>query len=304
MMCETFGYSEAEMIGKGTRILYADDQEYERVGRELYGELRNNRRSVIESRLKKKGGETIDVLIGASALDPGAQDPMASVATVLFDISNRTRAEAALNASLGEKEVLLHELQHRIKNNLSMIGSMIGLEKSRVDGDELGEVLGSLEDRVRSLSSLYDLLLRSGSAETVDLAEYLRSITASLAEAYAGGASKVAIEQRMDPISTDVKSAVAWGLITNELTTNALKHAFPAGAPGAISVDLSRAEEGVRLVVSDDGIGLPPEFDSSASGGLGLEIVKMMTGQLKGTLSVGRGKGAAFTVLAPLPAGE
>lgn len=89
MMCETFGYAEAEMIGKGTRILYADDEEYERVGRELYGELRSHRRAMIETRLRKKDGTVIKVLVGASALDPGAADPIESVATVLFDLSGR-----------------------------------------------------------------------------------------------------------------------------------------------------------------------------------------------------------------------
>jgi PAS domain S-box-containing protein len=89
MMCETFGYSEAEMLGKGTRILYADEEEYERVGRELYGELRTHRRAIIKTKLRKKNGTVIEVLVGASALDPGAADPMASVATVLFDLSAR-----------------------------------------------------------------------------------------------------------------------------------------------------------------------------------------------------------------------
>jgi PAS domain S-box-containing protein len=302
VMCETFGYSEAEMLGKTTRMLYVDDAEYARVGKDLYGGLRQNRRAIIETRLKKKDGAVIDVMIGASALDPSVADPMASVSTVIFDLSARKRIETELGRSVREKDILLHELQHRIKNNLAMIGSMVGLEKSRVENEKTRDILGSLEDRVRSLSSLYDLLLRSGPAETVDLSEYLCSITASLTEAYAGGASRVGIEQRMDRISVDVKSAVAWGLITNELTTNALKHAFPSGAPGVIKIDLSRRGEGILLVVSDDGVGLPPEFDSSSSGGLGLDIVKMMASQLKGTLSERRGKGSAFIVSAPFPA--
>jgi PAS domain S-box-containing protein len=302
VMCETFGYSEGEMLGRTTRMLYVDDEEYARVGEELYGGLRLNRRVVQETKLRKKDGTVIDVMIGASALDPAASDPMSSVATVIVDLSARKKIESELSRSLEEKEILLHELQHRIKNNLAMIGSMVGLEKDRTEGDKTRSILEGLESRIRSISSLYDLLLSSGSTKAVDLPEYLNSIIGSLEEAYSGGNGKIEIERRMESVSTDVKSSVAWGLITNELTTNALKYAFPSGATGVISIDLSIGNGEIRLVVSDNGIGLPQGFDLNRSGGLGIDIVRMMASQLNGKLSREMGKGTTFVVSAPLPA--
>lgn len=428
-MCEIFGYSEAELVGERTRILYYDDGEYERVGRELYSPLKGSRRAMVEARLRRKDGVPVDVLIGASAIDPSSPDPMSSVACVLFDVTERKRAqdslrvkdrllvelfracpecisvttfeegrfvevneascrqlrysreellgrtvgelgiwcsgqdrdaavrrlkagemvrnfetrhrvkggaeidvlmsmttveidrqsyiisfvmdiserkrmEEALGASLREKDILLHELQHRIKNSLAMIASMASLEMGRVGDERLRGILGNLKDRIQSLSALYELLLKSGQAGEVDLGEYLKSIVASLSDTYAGEGRVVSIEQSIEEMPMDLKGAVPWGLIVNELATNALKYAFPSGDPGVIRIGLSKSNGTIELSVSDDGIGLPEGFDEASSGGMGLDIVRMMSAQLRGTLSRSGGKGTTFVVRAPEPAAD
>jgi PAS domain S-box-containing protein len=423
-MREIFGYSEDELVGASTRVLYFDEDEYGRVGRELYGALKSERRAMLETRMKGKDGAALEILVSASAMDPSSSDPMSSVSAVLFettelkrardalrvkdrllaeifracpeclslttldeglfievndaacrqlgysreellgrntaelgiwrspadkdaalsrlragemvldletrmrkkggeafdvmismstvemegrryiisfvlDVSERKRMEDALNSSLREKDMLLHEVQHRIKNSLAMIGSMVSLEMGRTEEGRQRSVLGNLKDRILSLSSLYELLLRSGAHDSVDLEEYLEAIIASLSETYAGEGRPVRIERDIEAARVDMKRAVSWGLIVNELTTNALKYAFATGAPGVIRVSFRRRGEGIELSVSDDGAGLPEGFDLASSGGLGLDIVRMMAGQLGGSLSKGEGAGAAFVVRVP-----
>jgi two-component sensor histidine kinase len=200
---------------------------------------------------------------------------------------------------LREKETLLHELQHRIKNGLAMIAGMVELEIGRAEEKRMIGVLGNLKDRVDSISALYDLFAESGSSGRVDLREYLDAIVSSLSEAYSGGDELVRIERRIEAISIDVKGALAWGLIINELVTNALKYAFPTGEGGLIRVFLTKSGDCVELAVSDDGVGLPEGFDPERSGGLGLDIVRMMSAQLGGTLSFDRIGGTAFVVRVP-----
>jgi two-component system, sensor histidine kinase PdtaS len=424
VILKTFGYVEDEMLGKTTRMLYCDDEEYARVGRELYGALRENRSTVIETRLRRIDGTILDVLIGASAMDPSSADPMSSVVTVLFDvtalkraqdllrskegmlaelfracpesillstfdegwfievneaacrqfaysreelighsagelgiwrspsdraeavgrlkdegllrnfetrmrrkdgeafdvlmsmttieiegqtcllsfvtdISERKTIEDALSELLREKETLLHELQHRIKNGLALIASMVDLEIGRAGGERMIGVLGNLKDRIDSMSALYGLFSKSDSTGQVDLQEYLTAIVSSLSEAYSGGDGRVRIEWRIEAIPVDVKSALPWGLLINELVTNALKYAFPPGKGGLIRIDLAKSGDRIELAVSDDGVGPPEDFDPERSGGLGLDIVRMMSSQLGGTLSFDRNGGTTFVVRVP-----
>jgi PAS domain S-box-containing protein len=426
-MCSTFGYSESELIGKNTRILYCDDEEYERVGRELYGALLISRRSLIETKLRRKDGVVLDILIGSSATDPRSPEPMASVSCVIVnitesrraqnalrekerlmaelfracpecitlttldegrfievneavnrlfgyssdeligrsigelgiwdsidersvvverlrrgelvrnyetklrrkdgtkidallslttaemygrrhiisfatDISGRKRIENELASSVREKENLLRELQHRIKNNLAMIAGIAALEMEQAPDERTRSTLGDLKDRIQSLASLYDLLLRSGRTGQVDLGEYLKAIVELLSGTYADAESGLCIEQRIESMPVDMRQAVPWGLIVNELVTNALKHAFPSGGPGRIIIELHRSENKIELRVSDDGAGFPARAESSESEGLGLGIVHMMTAQLKGEIERSGGPGTTFVIRAPASA--
>jgi two-component sensor histidine kinase len=195
------------------------------------------------------------------------------------------REERALRSAT-EKEILFKELQHRVKNSLSIITGLIGLEALRADDSGAGKILESLEDRVRALASLYDLLYRSAQASEIDLSEYLPLIAGHLRESYATDTKGVEVRASVDPVIFDAKRAISLGLIMTELVTDSVKHAFPEGRRGSIRIGLRHEGAGLYLEISDDGVGLPPGFDRDASKGLGMKLVTLLARDLGGALEV------------------
>jgi PAS domain S-box-containing protein len=295
-----FGYSREEILGRRAVELgfWCSPLDRAKLIERLKGEgfVRN-----FETKMRRRNGETFDALMSMTRFEVEGEDCLLGFVT---DISGRKRIEAALSESLREKDILLYELQHRIKNGLAMIASMIELEAGRAEGERMVAVLENLKDRIDSMSALYDMFSKSGLAGPVDLRDYLGALVDSLSQAYSGGDGRVRIERSIEAIAIDVKNALPWGLIVNELVTNALKHAFPPGFGGAIRVELAGTGDWIELVVSDDGIGLPEGFDPELSGGLGLDIVRMMSAQLGGVLSFDLSRGSAFVVRVPRPAGD
>jgi PAS domain S-box-containing protein len=219
------------------------------------------------------------------------------------DINDRKNIEEKLELAVSEKESLLRELQHRMKNSLAMISGIINLEIERINDRELRNVFDNIKGRIESLSSLYSLLFQSETVREVDLGTYIRSIVGLLSDSYGAG-KNIKISQFYDPIWINTKNAAAWGLIINELLTNSFKYAFPLGRPGTIRINLRKTGGGIILTVSDTGAGLPEDFDIVNPPGLGLLLVKTLTKQLRGILSFERGEENTFSVRAPdLPTG-
>jgi len=293
-----FGYSRDEMTGRGAVELGLWCSTRERD--EVVGRLKSEGRiQNFETRVRRKDGEAVDILMSMAPLEVEGRD---CIITFAMDIGDRKRMEAALSESLREKETFLRELRHRIKNGLALIEGLVGLEAGRAEDKRTAEVLDNLKSRIASMSVLYELFLSSGFEDSIDLAEYLGSVLDSLAEAYLRADGGIRVERRLETVRIDAKSAQSWGFIVNELVTNALKYAFRRTSGGLIRVDLSSTDGWIELVVSDDGDGLPADFDVESSGGLGLDIVRMMAAQLKGALVVEGGRGTVFIVRAPVRA--
>ena len=216
------------------------------------------------------------------------------------DITDRKLAEAALESSLEEKSALLRELQHRVKNSLAMITSLIDLESEMSMSNETHSILGNLRGRVSSLSSLYTLLYQSGGVERIRLDEYIKRIVHSISQTFTKGLPGIRIEQDLSPVEISVKSAAPLGLIVNELLINALKYAFPAGRSGIVRVVLQNSTDTIDLTVSDDGIGTPRKFDPAKSEGFGLHLVDLLAKQLGGTVTHERGDTTMFKVRIPV----
>ena len=206
----------------------------------------------------------------------------------------RKRAEKSLAAAAEENEMLLRELQHRVKNSLAMIHSLIHLESSRTLSGNVRSVLKDIENRVMVLSNLYGLLNEGGTME-IRLDRFLARICGSLNQAFAGTTSAT-LETEFTPAVMDPKRASSIGLILNELVTNAFKYAFPGGEAGKIRACLAENDGHLELTVSDDGAGLPGGFDPEKIDGFGLKLVGMLASQLQGSMTWDGGNGTAVRV--------
>ena len=218
------------------------------------------------------------------------------------DITDRKEKEQALAALVHEKEALLKEVHHRVKNNLQVITSLLRLEIARTSLPDTKAVLSEMQNRIRSMAILHQSLYRSGDFGAVDLGDYLRRLATQTHLAQSTRASAMRLRCELASVLVNIDQAIPCGLLVNELISNCVKHAFPEGFEGAnaITLSLQPAPDAPqwRLVVADTGVGLPPDFDARRAASLGLQLATDLARQLGGTLVVGQnpGGGARFTV--------
>jgi two-component sensor histidine kinase len=232
----------------------------------------------------------------------GESGQLDGVVVALEDITARQEAEERLKVSLREKEVLLKEIHHRVKNNLQVISSLLDMQSLSIQSPEAIEVLEDNRHRVRTMAFVHERLYQSEDLASIDVREYLDSLTSYLLSAYECRTDDIRLNLQVEDVCLDPDAAIAIGLIVNELVSNALKHAFPPAweGEGEIGVELGALADGrFRLQVTDNGVGFPPQLDLKATGSLGLRLVTMLTQQLQGTLELGRGAGTIFKIIFP-----
>jgi two-component sensor histidine kinase len=216
--------------------------------------------------------------------------------------SRRQDAEA-LRLLVEEKTVLLREVHHRVRGNLQFLSSLLNLQASTESGKAAAVQLKQTQSRVRAMATLHESLYRFGSAGRVELGAYLRQLCDHISRAYALEEAGVRIVVKASPIELPVEQAAPCGLIVNELVSNSARHAF-SGRQGEIHVDLTAGPgENLTLAISDTGPGLPADLDPERSGGLGLQLVSMLSHRLGATLTIERGNGSSFRIVVPVPRG-
>jgi PAS domain S-box-containing protein len=216
---------------------------------------------------------------------------------ISHDITERKQAEEKIRASLKEKEVLLKEIHHRVKNNLQIISSLLFLQSSRTEHPGAVSALQESRARVKSMALIHERLYQSPDLASVDMGEYTRNLVSDLRHSYRTGDGLVRFTLNLEDIPLDIAEAIPCGLIINELVSNALKHAFPNGKKGEVTIQLQRGSANrVTLTVSDNGIGFPEHVDFHKSPSLGLTLVNSLIDQLDGTVELDRSGGTAFTI--------
>ena len=214
---------------------------------------------------------------------------------VSHDLTTRKTAEDLLQKSLQEKEVLLKEVHHRVKNNLQVISSLLNLQSTTIESQEARELVRESQNRVRTMALIHERLYQSDSLAQIDFEHYLRSLTRELFRSYSIGGISLKLEAEEHHL--DVDTAIPCGLIVNELVSNALKYAFPEGKKGEVHVKFwSVSRNKYALSVSDNGIGLPAELDIEKVKTLGLQLLGMLVRQLRGTLDIVRDSGTTIMV--------
>ena len=195
--------------------------------------------------------------------------------------------------------MLLKEINHRVKNNLQIVSSLLNLQSRNVDDPAALEVLRGSQDRIRSMALIHEKLYQSEDLSRIDLGEYIRSLTVSLCQSYGLGPDNIKLDIDVGHTLLGMDKAVPCGLIVNELVSNCLKHAFPSGGAGQIRVTFRSVDGQHVLIVQDDGVGIPEELDVRGTKSLGLQLVNALAGQLGGTVDFDHRNGTTVKVTFP-----
>jgi PAS domain S-box-containing protein len=292
-----FGYAADEIEGRGIHTLLgaeggggAGAPTPQQRGATLYESIGARR----EAAGRRKDGSVFPVEVNVGEVTFGERRIFT---LILRDITERKREEAKIKSSLREKEVLLKEIHHRVKNNLQIISSLLNLQSAHIRDPRALEVFKEGQGRVRSMALIHEKLYQSDDLARVDFSEYISNLAAYLFRSYAVNAGGVRLSVEAEGVMLGVDAAIPCGLIINELVSNSLKHAFPGGKGGSIEITLRPdGPERLRLCVSDDGVGLPPGFDVHDTPSLGLQLVNTLARQLGGAVEVGGGAGAEFNI--------
>lgn len=269
----------------------------DRLGRDV---IMNPQGSVFEAevRARHEDGHWVWILDRGAVVERAADGSPLRVVGTHMDITRRMQATATLQASLRDKEALLKEVHHRVKNNLQVVTSLLRIESRRSTAPALRTVLGDMQARIGAMALLHESLYRSGVFASLDLGAYLGRLATEAVRTLALDSERVALRLALDSLQVGMDQAMPCGLLVNELVSNALKHGFPEGQRGELRLELHAVGDGPlwRLRVSDTGVGLPDDFPDRRERSLGLQLVADLARQLGGTLEIGPGPQAEFAV--------
>ncbi|MEJ2188937.1 MAG: PAS domain S-box protein, partial [Acidobacteriota bacterium] len=297
-LCEIAGYTPEEMLELAFQdITHADDLEADLhlARRAIAGEIAEYS---TERRFYRKDGSVVWVNLTVSLARDEDGRPLHFI-SVVEDITSRKDAERALQGSLKEKEVLLREIHHRVKNNMQVISSLLNLQSRGINDPALEKVFHESQTRVRAMAMIHEVLYESGDLAAIDLAAYVTKLARSLIRFYGAQADRIRLQVNAEAVSLGIDEIVPCGLVINELLSNSLKYAFPDGRRGKVEISARPTEAGeIVLVVCDDGIGLPPGLDIRKTETMGMGIVVgLVENQLGGRVELDRSDGTCFTIM-------
>lgn len=244
-----------------------------------------------ESTLRRKGGVEIPVEISINKLEHAGNQYNLYFA---YDISERKNAEQQFHASLRQKEMLLREVHHQIKNNLQVVTSMISLQSDYCEDLRTQRFFRDIQDRIWSMALIHEKVYQARDCTRINLGEYVESLTSYL---FIAGTDHIPIFFETDTIIIDIAEATPCGTILNELLSNSIKHGFPDNRKGKITISCRHeTDDRISLTVADTGVGLPPGFNVWSTGSLGLQIVTLLVNQLQGELEIDSTCGTSFKI--------
>lgn len=295
-----FGYDPEELLSGSLAfgsLIHPGDRE--RVAREVdVFAARGVDRFEQEYRFLGRGGKVCWVSDQTIA-ERNGEGQITHYQGIVIDITERKHAEERIKASLLEKEVLLKEIHHRVKNNLQVVSSLLYLQSQKLQDPEAQALFVESQNRICSMALAHEQLYRSQNLADISLADYVQNLVSHVQQAFMEPERKHECRVTIDDVTLDIEKVVPCGLLITELLSNVFKHAFPGARCGTIEVTLSRQDGRLLLSVADDGIGLPEGLDYRNAQTLGLQLVSALVEQLDGSLSVNKDAGTRFTIVFP-----
>jgi PAS domain S-box-containing protein len=289
-----FQFPASEILGKNIDekiipgyLLKESDEILQNIkrGKEIYKDTIRN----------KKDGRPVDVLVFGSKIT--LPDGTPGIYLVLIDISRHKRSEEQIRASLLEKEVLIKEIHHRVKNNLQVVSSLLYLQSKKIKDKEVENMFVECQNRVKSISLIHEKLYQTNDLTRIDFEKYLRSLVHHLFKSFGLKNSSITPRIKAENVFLTMDTAIPCGLIINELVTNSLKHAFPSSKKGEISIEVTyQADNKFILIVRDNGVGIPEEINIHNTETLGFLLVQSLVRQIEGNLELKRGGGTEFRI--------
>lgn len=295
-----FGYTREELLGQPLEILIPQRYREDHVKhRQSYSKAPRVRRmgAALELFGSRKNGSEFPVEVSLSPLKTSTG---VMVMSAIRDISDRKHAEDRIRASLHEKEVLLKEVHHRVKNNLQVINSILNLQSDTIDDPKVREIFNETRLRIRSIALVHERLYQSQDLARIDFGDYVDGLVADLFRSFGAEGRDIRVQLEVRHPSLAIDKTINCGLVINELISNSLKYAYPSGRGGVISISLAKGGPGMlRLAVKDDGVGLPSDFATRSSDSLGLKLVRGLSRELGGDALISGESGVSFEVSFP-----
>lgn len=292
-LCNMMGYELEEILNLSVDDIHPKD-DLPRVIEAFEKQLKQEFLTARDIPVQRKNGTVFFADINSTPVSIGGSLYLIGI---VRDITERKQVEEQIKASLKEKETLLQEIHHRVKNNMQVISSLLKLQSNNVEDSQIKGVLKESESRVYAMSAVHESLHGSEKLSEIDLKSYLFKIITFIFQTYATDHRKIKLNSNVENAPISINQAYPLGLIVNELISNSLKYAFPDKKEGEITVTMKKLEKELELIVRDDGIGMAKEFDLKNLKSLGLKLVRtLVENQLNGSVNLDNTNGTKFTI--------
>jgi len=291
---ETFGFKNGEIIGQNFLHMGSMMGMHNEESRKILNDLiSGNELKQVEWILENKDGKKIIFRVRPSLIK--TKTSVIGILLIMEDITELKNVENSLKYSLKEKEVLLREIHHRVKNNLQIISSLLSLQRLQVEDPQTADILWECQGRVRAMAMIHENIYQSQDIGRINFKNYVEMLLYDIFNLYRVNKKSVILEMRIKGVKMGIETAMPCGLVINELATNSIKHAFPQGN-GIIKIELKTDDDAHILIIEDDGIGLPENLDPQKSKKLGLMVVNTLVNQLNGEMEIDRTNGTKFII--------
>lgn len=291
-MLKILGYTRNEMMGHSF-FEFMDDEN------KIYAKEKLERRKKgfgekYDFKFRHKNRSSVWTIISAKPLYKN--NKFIGSLGMLTDITKRKKMEEELKKSLNEKEMLLKEIHHRVKNNLMVISSLLNLQSNYIKNKEDFDMFRESQNRAKSMALIHELLYRSDDLKSIDFGDYMGTLIKHLFNTYVDDPQYLKLNLDLQKIKLDINTSIPLGLIVNELVSNSLKHAFPKGKAGEINISLKAEKGEYILIVGDNGVGINDDIDFKNTDSLGLQLINSLTQQIDGEIELDKSQGTKFSI--------